>query len=67
MESNEIFAYLARKIDEELGAFTRDLARGAAKDYGEYRYITGTIRGMLAAKEVIIETAERMEAGDGDD
>lgn len=60
----ELLKYLAGKIDEELDVFKEDLAKGLAKDHGDYKFSCGCVRGLLTAKNIIIETAERMRQND---
>jgi hypothetical protein len=41
-----------------------DLARGTAKDHGEYKYACGIIRGLMVVTGILQETAQRMEEND---
>lgn len=60
----DLLQYLSKKIQEELAVIEHDLALGNAKDHGDYKFACGRYRGLLMANNIIIETAERMEAGD---
>lgn len=62
--SNDALQYLAKKVQEEIDVISVDLARGTAKDHGEYKYACGIIRGLMVATNYIIETAERMDNND---
>lgn len=62
--SNDLLQYLAKKVQDEIAVISDDLARGTAKDHGEYKYACGIIRGLMVANGFIIETAERMENDD---
>ena len=59
-----VFTHLAQKIDEACNAIEADLAAGHVKDFGEYKFACGRYRGLLTAKDIIIETAQRMENDD---
>ena len=62
--SSDLIRYLADKNNEEISVLTDDLARGHAKDHGEYKYACGIIRGLMMANGIISELAERMETDD---
>jgi len=57
----DILELLVEKIDERVGAISEDLSSGTAKDYTEYRYMCGTIRGLLAVRDYIGEITERLD------
>ena len=40
------------------------MSMGKAKDFGDYKYACGIIRGLLLANNMIIETAERLNNAD---
>lgn len=60
----DLFRYLADKIDEDLKAIEGDLALGKASDISEYKFACGRYRGLLTAKNHIIEAAQRMREDD---
>ena len=59
-----ILSHLAQKIDEACKDIERDLALGKASEIGEYKFACGRYRGLLTAKDIIIETAQRLEEDD---
>lgn len=61
---NDILKYLAGKFDDELRVIEADLALGKAPDIGEYKFACGRYRGLLTAKNILIETADRLERDD---
>lgn len=61
---NDMFGYLIRKLDEEREHISETLMTGNIKDYAEYRQFCGVIRGLLIARTLIAETAERLESSD---
>ena len=62
--STDLLQYLAKKVTEEIAVLSDDLARGTAKDHGEYKYVCGIIRGLMIANGLFGETAQRMENDD---
>lgn len=62
--STDLLQYLAKKVTEEIAVLSDDLARGTAKDHGEYKYVCGIIRGLMIANGLFGETAQRMEQDD---
>jgi len=62
--SNDLLRYLASKIQDEIAVISDDLARGTAKDHGEYKYACGIIRGYMVVTGIIQEIAERVENDD---
>jgi len=62
--SNDVLKYLSDKIKEERLLMSEDMSMGKAKDFGDYKYACGIIRGLLLANNMIIETSERLENSD---
>ena len=62
--NTELLKYLSGKIQEEIAVISNDLARGTAKDHGEYKYACGIIRGLMIANAQLADTAQRMENDD---
>ena len=61
---SDLLRHLSKKVQEEIAVMSDDLARGPAKDHGEYKYACGIIRGLMLANGFIAETAQRMEQDD---
>jgi hypothetical protein len=61
---SDLLRHLSKKVQEELRVIEADMAMGNAADFGAYKYACGIYRGLLVANNIIIETAERMEADD---
>jgi hypothetical protein len=59
-----ILIHLAQKIDEACKDIERDLALGKVSEFGEYKFACGRYRGLLTAKDFIIETAQKLEEDD---
>lgn len=62
--THDILKYLSDKIDETCRVIETDMALGHIKDFSEYKFACGRYRGLLNAKDIIIELAERMENDD---
>ena len=62
--STDLLKYLSGKVQEEIDVLSADLARGTAKDHGEYKYACGIIRGLMIANGIIADTAQRLENDD---
>lgn len=60
----QLLAYLAEKLEEDIEREKAAIARGAARDFAEYRYLAGVINGYARAKNHILETAERYQHDD---
>lgn len=61
---SDLLRHLSKKVHDELKIIEADMAMGNAVDFGAYKYACGIYRGLLIANNIIIETAERMEADD---
>jgi hypothetical protein len=62
--SSDLLQYLSKKVQDEIDVISTDLARGTAKDHGEYKYACGIIRGLMLANGIFADTAQRMENDD---
>lgn len=62
--SSDLLKYLSSKLNEEIARMGDDVARGGAKDHGEYKWACGIIRGLTMANSIIADTAQRMENED---
>ena len=62
--SNDLLKYLSEKVQAEIDVLSEDLARGTAKDHGDYKYICGIIRGLMLANGIFADTAQKMENDD---
>ena len=58
------FSVVLKDIDEQRDSITRALSDGAAKDFAEYRYMTGEIRGLSLAHAFITDLVRKMERDD---
>jgi len=59
-----VLLHIAQRIDEACKAIEGDLAAGHVKDFSDYKFACGRYRGLLTAKDIIIETAQQLEQDD---
>ncbi|NDG20193.1 MAG: hypothetical protein EB117_18310, partial [Betaproteobacteria bacterium] len=59
--SFEVLEYLIKKCQDEESRLAETLGQGLAKDHADYRHQCGIIRGLAMARQMLIDTAERME------
>lgn len=57
---------LRRAIKREVASLSEALSSGSAKDWSEYRYITGKIEGLLLA-DSILRNGEKLVSSDPSD
>jgi len=63
--NDDLLKHLSTKIKEEQDVLFDELGLGTAKDYGDYKYVCGIIRGLMIANNILAETSEQMEKFDG--
>lgn len=63
---NSIREYLDLKLEEKRRSISDALARGVAKDYAEYRQLSGLIQGLEFAQNLVADLAQRLTE-DADD
>ena len=57
----DLFKYLADEISAQCRSIEEQLALGHIKEFGDYKFACGRYRGLLEAKDIIIQTAKRYE------
>lgn len=66
MNHNDMLRALSEAFNEEIRKLGEDMARGTAKDYGEYKFACGIVRGLMTANSLLRETADKMERDEDD-
>ena len=56
--------YLLKEYKERMAMLTEAIARGNCKDFEEYRFVCGQLRGLEAACAVIEDLTNRLEKSD---
>lgn len=52
--------WLVNQIDQEIRVLSDDLASGNAKTYEEYKHSCGVVRGLLIARNKVVDLSERI-------
>lgn len=52
--------WLVNQIDQEIRVLSDDLAAGNAKTYEEYKHSCGVVRGLLIARNKVVDLSERI-------
>ena len=52
--------FLISQIDDELKVVAEDLAAGNAKSYEDYKHSCGVVRGLLIARNKVVDLSERI-------
>ena len=58
------FDVVIKEIEERRDDIAQALISGAAKDFPEYKYMTGEVQGLSRAHAFIIDLVKRMENDD---
>ena len=58
------FSVVLKDIEEQRDSIARALSDGSAKDFAEYKYMTGEIRGLSLAHSFITDLVRQMERDD---
>lgn len=60
----DLLEHLADKLQAEIAVISEDMARGSAKDHGEYKYACGIVRGLMVANSLLADAAKQLEEDD---
>lgn len=55
---------IRKKIRDRLNEIADELALGVAKDYSEYKYLTGIVSGLAMVERDVLDMIERTEQDD---
>ena len=55
---------IKQKIRNKMNELADDIALGSAKDFAEYRYLTGVISGLALVERDVIDLEERQNRED---
>lgn len=61
---NELLQYVANKINAEIELIRDETAQGKAKDYGDYKWVCGIVRGLMMANSILADTVQQLEEDD---
>ena len=60
----KILDHLLKQVDAKVRDFEESLGTGVAKDYADYQYMCGQIKGLLFMRVEIADLKQRMETSD---
>jgi len=58
---NKYFDLIIKEIEERRESIAQALISGSAKDYAEYKFMTGEIQGLSRAHAFITDLVRKME------
>lgn len=61
---DKIAEILVKQIDEKIMLLQNSICDGRAKDYAEYKYCVGEVRGLLTVRQYIMVLNKKMETYD---
>jgi hypothetical protein len=64
METDRVLHHLLRELDKIVKEQAEFLGSGSAKDFADYRYVCGTIRGLGHAEILVKDLVQRLEIDD---
>ena len=64
MDVDRVLHHLLRELDKIAVEQQSFLGSGSAKDFAEYRYVCGTIRGLGHAEILVRDLVQRLEIDD---
>ena len=56
--------HLYQKLNDQIKELRESLGSGTAKDYAEYQRVCGEIKGLLFARQEILDLKRKMENSD---
>ena len=60
MIEQKILSHLMSRVEERMKQLSESLIEGTVKDFAEYQYLRGTIRGLGFAQSEITDLVRRM-------
>ena len=64
MDEVKVLQTVRNKLREHLNDYADSLAQGNAKDFADYRYITGVIYGLALAEREVLDLKSALEHDD---
>ena len=62
--NSDMLMYLQKRVQDEIRVIEEDMAKGTAKDYSDYKYACGTVRGLKITNGFLVELADKLENDD---
>lgn len=64
MNEIQVLRHIAGELNRQIASYATSCSGGSAKDFAEYKYLCGLIRGLGIAIESITDLAQKMERSD---
>lgn len=63
---DKILALVKSKIDDKRKLLTDALADGCGKDYADYKYVVGQVRGLAVAQQIVDDLLRTIKESNDD-
>jgi hypothetical protein len=58
------FRYILRELAEERQLYEESILKGNLDDFAEYKFLAGTIRGLVLAESIVTDLVQKLEKSD---
>ena len=58
------FRHIMRELAEERQLFEESVLKGNLDDFAEYKFLAGTIRGLVLAESIVTDLVQKLEKSD---
>ena len=58
------FRHIMRKLAEERQLYEESVLKGNLDDFAEYKFLAGTIRGLVLAESIVTDLVQKLEKSD---
>jgi hypothetical protein len=66
MNHSDLLRLLSDRFNNKITELSEDMARGTAKDHGEYKYACGIVRGLSLANGMLRDVVDETENDEDD-
>jgi len=64
---SDVLEHLYTELDKKVTYLEGEIAKGNLKDFSEYRYLCGQIRGLAVAADLVQDLAKKMDSPEESD
>jgi len=58
------FRHIMRELAEERQLYEESVLKGNLDDFAEYKFLAGTIRGLVLAESIVTDLVQKLEKSD---
>jgi hypothetical protein len=58
------FRHIMRELAEERQLYEESILKGNLDDFAEYKFLAGTIRGLVLAESIVTDLVQKLEKSD---